>query len=74
MRIIIEVDAVNNTATTTTDHSDNSVVKPSATIKTIDAGAAAPNMRSSGVETNATASDMLSAHPNAQSAGAAPNF
>lgn len=74
MRIIIEVDAVNNTATATTDQADSKTVNPSSTIKTVDAGAAAPSHSFGSVETNATVADMLAANPNAQSAGAAPNF
>ena len=74
MRIIIEVDAVNNTATATTDQTDSKAVNSSSTIKTVDAGSAASSHSSSSVGTSATATDMLAANPNAQSAGAAPNF
>ena len=73
MRIIIEVDAVNNTATATTDQTDSKTVS-SSTIKTVDAGSAASSHSSSSVDISATATDMLAANPNAQSAGAAPNF
>ena len=74
MRIIIEVDAVNNTATATTDQTNSKAVSSSSTTKTIDAGSAPSSLNSSSVDTSATATDMLAANPNAQSAGAAPNF